>query len=202
MDAPDDRASGPRRFNTLLDFWLGQRIRELRKQRGWSLQGLASETGISVGTLSQVERGITSASIKTLDRLARVLEVPVGELLGNLENPTGDVGGWVARAQTHRRLESRDHRILKEVMTPQRCAGMDLYQARIQPGGTSSDERYSTLVGEIAGVVVAGSLELWIDDQHVVLQAGDCFCYQGDTPRRWGNPGQEVTHVIWCVLRL
>lgn len=201
MSTSSSKPARPRQLSTLLDFWLGQRIRELRRERGWSLQRLAREAELSVGNLSQVERGITSASIKTLDRLARALEVPVSELLGNLENPAGDAGGWVARADTHRRLESSDHRILKEIMTPQRCASMDLYQVFIQPGGLSSDEQYSTLAGEIAGVVVSGSLELWIDDQHLVLQAGDSFCYRGDTSRRWGNSGRDVTHVIWCVLR-
>lgn len=189
------------KVNTLIDYWLGERLRELRKQKGLSLQALAQASGISTGTLSQVERGLTSASIKTLSGIARALDTPLNQLVGNFEEPHGDADGWVARTGTHRRLQSRDHRIRKEILTPPQCSTADLYQAFIQPGGSSSDERYSTSMGEIVGVVIAGRLELWIEDRHIVLEAGDSFCYQGNAARRWCNPGTEPTHVIWYMQR-
>lgn len=41
-----------------IDFeWLGERLRAARKKRGMTLEQVAAETGISVPTLSRIERG-------------------------------------------------------------------------------------------------------------------------------------------------
>jgi transcriptional regulator with XRE-family HTH domain len=37
--------------------WLGERLRKTRRKRGLTLQQVAEETGISVATLSRIERG-------------------------------------------------------------------------------------------------------------------------------------------------
>jgi transcriptional regulator with XRE-family HTH domain len=37
--------------------WLGKRLREVRQKRGLTLQKVATQTGISVATLSRIERG-------------------------------------------------------------------------------------------------------------------------------------------------
>src|SRR5690606_29435776 len=76
--------------HTFIDFWLGQQLRALRRERGLSLQAMAARTGLSVGTLSQVERGVTSASIKTVSMLASELQVSVNDLLGNLDKRDGE----------------------------------------------------------------------------------------------------------------
>jgi transcriptional regulator with XRE-family HTH domain len=50
--------------------WLGQQLQKKRKERGLTLQQVANETGISVATLSRIERGesptVTSNTLVTL----------------------------------------------------------------------------------------------------------------------------------------
>ena len=53
--------------------------------------------------------------------------------------------------------------------------------------------------GEQVGYVVEGQLELFIQDRLYRLQAGDSFCYDGVTPRRWRNPGPSITTVLWAI---
>jgi transcriptional regulator with XRE-family HTH domain len=59
---------------------LGKRIRELRKARGLTLEELASEAGTGDKFLGAIERGQQSASINTIEKIARGLEVEVYEL--------------------------------------------------------------------------------------------------------------------------
>ncbi|MGH8927281.1 MAG: helix-turn-helix domain-containing protein, partial [Acidimicrobiia bacterium] len=75
-----DDGAGPERedldaraASTLLS--IGARIRELRMQRGLTLQGISELTGLSPSLLSLVERGKTSPSIGTLVAVAYALEV-------------------------------------------------------------------------------------------------------------------------------
>ncbi len=54
---------------------LGIRIRELRQNRGLTLEQVATETGLSVSFLSMVERDKVSISVDNLEKLARYYEV-------------------------------------------------------------------------------------------------------------------------------
>lgn len=54
---------------------IGLRIRELRQQRGQTLEQVASETGLSVSFLSMLERDKVSVSVDNLERLAEYFQV-------------------------------------------------------------------------------------------------------------------------------
>jgi len=55
---------------------VGARIRELRKERGVSLQDVADAGASSKGHLSSIEQGLAAITIETIERIARALDVP------------------------------------------------------------------------------------------------------------------------------
>lgn len=59
---------------------LGVAVKQLREQRGATQEGLAYEAGITTGTLSQLERGISNPSWGTLKAIAGALGVSMVEL--------------------------------------------------------------------------------------------------------------------------
>jgi transcriptional regulator with XRE-family HTH domain len=60
--------------------FLGQSVRELRKQRGLSQQGLGDQSSLSGKFIGEVERGEKSISIDSLYKVAVSLGVPLGQL--------------------------------------------------------------------------------------------------------------------------
>jgi transcriptional regulator with XRE-family HTH domain len=48
------------------DIVMGAQIRALRKAKGLSLQQLSEARGLSIGLISQIERGLSSPSVKAL----------------------------------------------------------------------------------------------------------------------------------------
>ncbi|MDI3291991.1 helix-turn-helix domain-containing protein [Polyangium sp. 15x6] len=54
---------------------VGARIRELRKERGMSLQDLADAGALSKGHLSSIEQGLAAITIETVERIATALGV-------------------------------------------------------------------------------------------------------------------------------
>ena len=62
---------------------LGQAIRRARQSARMSLQQVAESAGTSVGLLSQIERGISSPSIRVLREICNVLKIPVHALFGD-----------------------------------------------------------------------------------------------------------------------
>lgn len=55
----------------------GLRIRNLRQQKGMTVEGLASRAGLSKGYLSKLERGLKTPPISTLSNVARALGVEI-----------------------------------------------------------------------------------------------------------------------------
>ena len=200
--SPASKALPADRPESAVDLWLGQQLRQLRKEQGRSLAEVARACGMSLGLLSQIERGLSSASVKVLHLLAREFHVSVNSLLRNAEPTQGEDGGRVARAGTHRFIDLSEKGISKEMYTPPACRSMDLCRASIEPGGSTGNELFVTGQGEQIGVVLKGSLELWVGDRVVLLNEGDSFCYASSTPRRWRNPGSQTTEVIWAISNI
>ncbi|WP_165968242.1 helix-turn-helix domain-containing protein [Saccharopolyspora elongata] len=68
---------------------IGGRIRELRKQRGWTVQQLAEASTVSRRMLTQIELGQANPSLATVDRVARALDTDFAALA----LPDGDAAG-------------------------------------------------------------------------------------------------------------
>lgn len=190
----------PSPVHSVIDLWLGEQLRHRRKVLGQSLQQVAQACGISVSLLSQIERGLRSISMRTLGALASHLGMPVETLVRNVHVGDENPQGRVMRAGTHPCVDLAAKGIQKENLTPAVATGaVQLYRAVVAPGGSTGDELFSTVPNEQVGLVVSGQLELFIDDQLLLLGAGDSFCYQGTTPRRWRNPGPTPTTLVWGI---
>jgi transcriptional regulator with XRE-family HTH domain len=59
---------------------LGDAIRELRKKRKATQEDLAHEAGVTVGTLSLIERGKSNPAWGTVKRIAKALDTTMGDL--------------------------------------------------------------------------------------------------------------------------
>jgi transcriptional regulator with XRE-family HTH domain len=59
---------------------LGDAIRELRKKRKVTQEDLAHDAGVTVGTLSLIERGKSNPAWGTVKRIAKALDTSMGDL--------------------------------------------------------------------------------------------------------------------------
>ena len=59
----------------------------------------------------------------------------------------------------------------------------------IEPGGGTGDEAYAHDSDEEVVIVLEGRLELWVGDEHHLLEAGDSVTYSSRLPHRNRNPG-------------
>lgn len=70
---------------------LGDVIRELRKERGLTIEGLARDAALHPTYVSGIERGRNNPSLEALRKLATVLDVPLSEIVLRAEALTGAV---------------------------------------------------------------------------------------------------------------
>lgn len=175
---------------------VGQAVRRLRRQRQLTLQVLARQAEISVGMLSQIERGVASPSLRSLLRVAEALEVPVGWLFDPPRSPS-EGPGWVLRRAQRRSITLAEEGITKELLSPPGDGAIELLLVTVRPGG-SSGPAY-THAGEDAGVVLEGTLLLEVDGEPATLEAGDAFRFASTRPHRFSNPGTVRTVVVWAL---
>ena len=62
---------------------LSDRVKNFRKQKGWSQQKLAEKTGLSFNAITKIEQGLAKhPTLKTLIKLADVFGVSLDGLVG------------------------------------------------------------------------------------------------------------------------
>jgi transcriptional regulator with XRE-family HTH domain len=54
---------------------IGMKIKQLRTEKGITLKELSMKSDLSIGFLSQLERGLTTIAVDSLEKLAEILEV-------------------------------------------------------------------------------------------------------------------------------
>ena len=146
---------------------LGPRIRSLRQARQVTLRELAERAGVTESFLSQVEREVTSPSIASVQRIARALDLGIAELFVD-EPPLGRV----VRRADRRRIVYNGLNAVDEFLTAGRDGRLQVILTTLEPGGGTGDEAYTHESDEEVVIVLEGSLELWVGDEHHLLADG------------------------------
>lgn len=179
---------------------LGRQMRQLRQDRGMRLEDLAARSGCSVGSLSQIERGLGNPSFGTLARISHALRVSVARLV-EVEPDGGGVPS-VVRKDRRRRFDPH-HRVpgdgtTYELLTPDLDRALEVIYLHVPPGA-STEETPFIHEGEEAGYIVKGRHEVHVDGTLHVLDAGDSISYRSDRPHWYRNPGPRAVEAIWII---
>jgi transcriptional regulator with XRE-family HTH domain len=178
------------------DKGIGRKLRLRRAIKGLSLQDVAEKAEISIGLLSQIERGVTMPSIKSLRQICAALDMPVGWLFDVPEGAHEDV---VVRSHSRRVMVLGPKGMVKELLSPDTVPAVQMIRIVIQAGGSSGDQPYNNESGAKCGVVLAGTLGLEVDKQEHILNAGDSFAFEAKRLHRFWCVGEQAVELIWVV---
>jgi transcriptional regulator with XRE-family HTH domain len=178
---------------------IGLRIRVLRKDRKLSIERLAEESGLSVGMLSQLERGKSTPSVRSLRVLGTALGVSLSWFFSPAPTDESSETDYIVRRAARRALTLTPSGVYKQLLTPDRPGLIEIYELALKPGGNSGLEFYSHR-GEKSGVILSGSLRLWIDDRSYLLEEGDSFRFSSEIAHRFENDGKLLARLIWVVV--
>jgi transcriptional regulator with XRE-family HTH domain len=167
-----------------------------------SLQTLAESTGLSIGYLSQLERGISTPTLRALTGLADALRVSTADLI------RGDIGARrktapiITRSDERAKLKlwrSGIHKAIIAGGTPEHDARFSFLMMTLEPGADSGEGTY-THGGEEAGYVLSGRLSLTVGSDSWVLRKGDSFQFSSRLPHRFENNSRTTTIIIMVNL--
>ena len=173
---------------------LGERLRAIRLLRRLTLREVAEAAGVSESFVSQLERGRSSASVATLQRLAAAVGIEISDLFAGAPQS----GPHVLRRQERQLLEW-GHLGRKALLTPKPFHSLEVVSATFDPGGSTGDEPYTHGDSEELLLVLAGRAQLQLDSELFDLSTGDSVNYRSSTPHRVSNPGDEAAEVLFVI---
>jgi transcriptional regulator with XRE-family HTH domain len=176
------------------DLQLGSRIRALRQARRLTLRALASRAGVTESFLSQVERDVTNPSIASVQRIARGLDLSVGQLFA--DEPTT---GRVVRREARRRVAYPGLGTVDEFLTANLAGRLQVLVETIEPGGGSGEAPFTHDSDEEVLVVLEGVVDLWVGEEHYVLREGDAITLPPRLAHWNTNRGDTPAVVLVCL---
>jgi transcriptional regulator with XRE-family HTH domain len=181
-----------------LEIRIGKQLRDHRLAKDLSLAEVARVAEISVGHLSQIERGLAAPSVRTFCLLSKILGVGPGVMLDESAAPEHPFDPYITRAATRQTIMFNRAGVVKRLASPRTPGSLQMLLVEIEPDSGSGEQGYSH-AGEECGVVIEGILDLWIDGQRRTLGTGDSFRFPSTMLHRFHNPGSVMTRVIWVT---
>lgn len=183
-------------MSQLTNTGVGAKIKEIRNAKNITLKQLSEMTNLSIGFLSQLERGLSNIAIDSLQNIANSLDTPIQNLL-----------------DTHS-IEMEDHSpLLRSYDKKVTVVNPTLYsyvlsnsvhdlcflprEYHLQPAGLVEDnlqtykhEGYEWIY------VLEGILRVNIDNQRIDLYPGDTITIDSTKPHNWQNYGTKTAKFI------
>ncbi|MBA3518846.1 MAG: helix-turn-helix transcriptional regulator [Rhizobiales bacterium] len=176
------------------DSTVGQRLRELRKERGLSIAVLAKASGVPGSTISKIENGQLNPSLVHAINLASALDANLGFLV----RPQDAHADFVVHRKVLRDA-IRYPELALELQDLSCDSSRGILEARIGrigPGAHSGKEGMRHK-GEELCHVLEGRLRYELQDETIVLEKGGTLHFKCDRPHRWVNEAEGETTVLW-----
>ena len=178
---------------------IGARIRAARKGNGWTLDDLASRSGLSTGFLSQVERDLTTLSIVSLSAICKALNVPIESMFSS-DRPIGAVPSVVTRAAQQLHIQIGGSPITYRYLSSQLPA-VPIEELLIAEFPANCNQQHSSHEGQELGYVLCGSFILHVQDDEHELTAGDSYVVEASQPHGYRTSASEGADVLMAVTQ-
>ncbi|QUD88802.1 cupin domain-containing protein [Phenylobacterium montanum] len=174
-----------------MEFEVGERLRYVRERAGLSQRVLAKKAGITNSTVSLIESGRTNPSVGALKRILDAVPIGLADFFAlepdrdrQVFYRAGDLveigKGSISYRQVGRNLSGRALQMLVECYEP----------------GADTGRIPLTHEGEEGGVVIAGRIEVTVDDQRRVLGPGEAYYFDSRRPHRFRCVSEEPCRII------
>lgn len=178
---------------------LGARVRELRKERDWTLEQAAQQAGLARSTLSKIENGQMSPTYDALKKLAVGLGISVPQLF--TQPVKGQVSGRMTVTRTGdgqaQITATYEHELLADQLTKK---NMLPYRARIRARSMDEFEGWVRHDGEEFLYVLTGTIRLYTEFyEPVEMKRGDSAYYDATMGHNVISTSADDATILWVT---
>jgi len=184
----------------MIERQIAERIRQIRKTKGMTLEQLGGKTGISRGMLSRLETNRSSPPIATLAKIAHGLEVPIG-LFFVESGSTTEQKYTVTRSNKRKQVVRRGSDIgftYYSFKKPQILYLIEAFVMKHPPFNKKLKVLFDH-PGEEFILVLKGAIELVYGEEIIRLETGDAIHFDPSIPHRAQNAGNIEAECIVVV---
>lgn len=172
---------------------LALRLKQLRIERGMTLEQVASDAGLTRGWLSKVENFRVTPSLPALSSMATTLGVSLAELFEGLDERPALVVVRKGEGVVMRRDEEESAYTYEALAHPRPARRMDPFVLTVPPDAERPMKDHG---GEEFMHVLSGQVVLDYDEESHKLRAGDSAYFDGTRPHRVRNPGKSPARML------
>jgi transcriptional regulator with XRE-family HTH domain len=164
-----------------------ERVRTMRRERGWTLEQLASLSGVSRSMLSEIERGAANPTLGVAFRIAQAFGLSLGDLV---EAPVNKSRIDVVRAGDRGLIFRDDEECRIRTLSPLHLEkDVEFYEVTLRGGGKLESSAHYAGTREFL-TVEKGTVRLQAGDETTDLERGDSAHYPADIPHSIVNIGR------------
>jgi transcriptional regulator with XRE-family HTH domain len=178
---------------------IGKMIKDLRTDKNFTLKDMSEKTGLSTGFLSQLERGITSVAIDSLEKIASILEVDLlyfFQAQKTVETKKNNI------VRKHQRIFIPVTDTIYQTTLSNHPNEFEIFPRifELLPTHNELEQELAlyTHKGEEFVYVLEGILTIILDNQEHILYPGDSIQIKSDVPHNWKNETNKITKIL-CI---
>lgn len=174
---------------------IGAKIKELRTEKNYTLDKLSKESGLSIGFLSQMERGMSAVAVDTLAKLAEILEIDLNVFFK--ENIISNNNPVI-------RSYDKEYSIINEQIIQYNLSkSIDQFSLlpnlfELLPSNSTDTSDLGTYHhgGDEFIYVLEGILTVYYDGKDYLLYPGDSIIIHSTTNHNWINLSNRIVRFI------
>lgn len=182
---------------TSIDRRISQRLKDLRSDRGWSLDELAGLSGVSRATLSRLENSAISPTTGMLSKLCAAYGLTMSRLIHMAEDGFAPLirrtaqAVWTDAAIGFKR---------RAVSPPAQALSAEVIEGELGPGARITYDQPPKPGLEHHLLLIEGQLEITVGGESYDLKPGDCLRYQLFGPSAFATPRKtSARYLIFMV---
>lgn len=175
---------------------LCDRVKELRRKRGWTLEQTSAACGVSRSMLSEIERGRANPTLAVAYRIAQAFGMSLGELV---DAPSAASRIDVIRADDRAFHYRSDRNCRIRTLSPLHLEkSVEYYEITLCPGGVLRSQPHFEGARELL-TVRQGAVRVRSGPDHDHLGRGDSAHYPADVAHAIENTGAEEA-ILYLVV--
>lgn len=175
---------------------IGEKIRNLRKSKRMTLKNLSEASSVALATLSRIETGAMTGTVKSHQKIASVLGISISQLYGDMkiENRPVEFQSIKNRTDLFIHNDKASYHMLTSYVLSKKMMPVVL---KISPGGATSPEELPK-ESEKFIYILKGECKIYAGADNYTLKKAETLYFDASLRHYFENTGNEEAHLI-CI---
>lgn len=176
---------------------LGEKIKAIRMEKGWSLKNLSDRSGISAAAIHKIESNGITPTITTMMKISDAL----GKKISNfIEEEPGDKDVWLINSNQRKPVFTFKKGLDLQGISAKQYGEfiMTAAYATVEVGASSGKKSMSHR-GEELVYCLQGKMRFEVNKKTYYLRPGDSLHFRTHLDHKWKNIGKVPAKLLWVL---